>query len=163
MVGSEHVQDVAQAGAEAAQVGVQEVAKSGAMSSISHGFSSVITTIKNAWNNLDLKQLSEKIGGNSSEAVQAALYFGIAFAAGFFFKKYFKFLFACLVVSLVLIKAFEYNNLLAIDWAGFKNFVGMTKGMGINAFISAQLAWIKAHVLLFVAAVVGFLIGYRLG
>ena len=156
MDGVEHVQDVAQAGA-------QEVANSGVMGTISNGFSSIMTSIKNAWNNLDLKQLSEKIGGNSSEAVQAALYFGIAFAAGFFFKKYFKFLFACLLVSLVTIKIFEFNSWLTIDWSGIKNFIGMTQGVSINAFISTYVAWIKSHVLLFISAVVGFLIGYRLG
>lgn len=156
MDGVEHVQDVAQAGA-------QEVANSGVMGTISNGFSSIMASIKDAWNNLDLKKLSEKIGGNSSEAVQAALYFGIAFAAGFFFKKYFKFLFACLLVSLVTIKIFEFNSWLTIDWSGIKNFIGMTQGVSINALISTHVAWIRAHVLLFISAVVGFLIGYRLG
>lgn len=156
MEGVEHVQEVA-------QVGAAEVVKSGAMSSISHGFSNVMTSIKNAWNNLDLKQLSEKIGGSSSEAVQAALYFGIAFAAGFFFKKYFKFIFGCFIVALIFVKVLEYNNLLHMDWSGVKNFVGLTEGATVNSMISHQLEWIKAHVLLFVAAVVGFLIGYRLG
>ena len=156
MDGIENVQDVAQAGAE-------EVVNSGSMSSVSNGFSSVMTSIKNAWNNLDLKALSEKIGGSSSEAVQAALYFGIAFAAGFFFKKYFKFLFGCLIVALIFVKVLEYNNLLHMDWSGVKNFAGMTEGATINSMISHQLEWIKAHVLLFVSGVVGFLIGYRLG
>ena len=130
---------------------------------LNQSLASVITPIKNAWNNFNLKQLSEKIGGSSAEAVQAALHFGVAFGVGFFFKRYFKFLFGCLIVSLIFTKVLEYNNLLHVDWAGIKTLLSMQQGTDFNTFINMQLAWIRAHILLFISSVIGFLIGYFLG
>ncbi|MFH1832186.1 MAG: FUN14 domain-containing protein [bacterium] len=140
---------------------------------MSEMFDSVTQWVKDLWNSFDLQKWSEKIGGSSAEAVQAGFYFMLFFASGFLFKKYFKFIFVCLLLSLILVKVFEYNGFLQIDMVAIKKALGLvsaqvqTPGVpveaGFNTLINSSFDWIKAHVLIFVSSVIGFLVGYKLG
>ncbi len=124
---------------------------------------SYIESVKNFWATLDIKSWSAKVGGSSAEAVQAAVYFGIFFSVGFLFKKYFKFLFGCIIVAIIAIKIMEYNALITIDWVALKKTAGMGVTEDLNALMNTAFNWIKQNILLFVASSVGFLIGYKLG
>ncbi len=123
----------------------------------------MMDNVKNFWNTFDLKKWAESIGGSSAEAIQAAIYFGLCFATGFLFKKYFKLVFVCLIVSLFVIKGLEYGKFLTIDWSAVKGFCGISQASDLNAVSNNCFAWIKAHLLLTGASVVGFLVGYKLG
>lgn len=125
--------------------------------------STFIENIKKLWNEFDLKAWAETVGGTSADAVEAAVYFGLSFGIGFFFKKYFKFVFLCLIIAAFLIKALEYGNFLIIDWQMIKTSLGITPTTDINTMINQGFDWIKNHLLLFVTTVVGFLVGYKLG
>ncbi|NDD55643.1 hypothetical protein EBZ39_17555, partial [bacterium] len=118
---------------------------------------------KKMLSDFDLKKWAEQIGGSSSEAIEAAVYFGLCFAIGFLFKKYFKLVFICLVISGFVVLGLEYLKLVAIDWQAIKATMGISAGMDLNAMVTAFFDWMKAHLLLFVSSVVGFLIGYKLG
>ena len=52
---------------------------------------------------------------------------------------------------------------LIIDWNAIKVFFGITPNADVNVMINHAFDWIKAHLLLFIASIVGFLIGYKLG
>lgn len=119
--------------------------------------------VKKFWAGLDIKKWAEQIGGSSAEAVEAAIYFGLSFGVGYLFKKYFKVVFICIVLSLFMIKAMEYAKFLTIDWQAIKSFFGMTDATDFNMVINRCFDWIKDHLLLFIAATVGFLVGYKLG
>jgi uncharacterized membrane protein (Fun14 family) len=128
--------------------------------------SSVVDKVKDKWEHFDLQQWATDIGGSSAEAVQAAVYFGLSLAIGFLFKKYFKFVFACLIVSALMIKVLEMNHLLEIDWTAIKTMIGMNGGApsgDFNATLNHFFDWIKNHLLLFISTSVGFLVGYKLG
>ncbi len=122
-----------------------------------------LDSVKKFWQEMDIKTWSEQIGGSSAEAVEAAIYFCLSFGVGFLFKKYFKILFICLFISLLMIKTMEYAKFLIIDWVAIKSFFGISGAGDFNAVLNHYFDWIKAHLLLFVAATVGFLIGYKLG
>lgn len=130
---------------------------------LSDTFSNGVNWVKDSWSNFNLREISHKIGGTSAEAVQAAIYFGLSFSVGFLFKKYFKFVFGCLLASIVVIKVMEYNQLLNIDWEGIKLFLGLEQGADFNVLVNNIFDWIKRNILLFVASTVGFLVGYKLG
>jgi hypothetical protein len=125
--------------------------------------SGALESTKKFWHDLDIKKWSEQIGGSSAEAIEAAVYFCLSFAVGFLFKKYFKFIFICLIVSLFIIKGMEYSNFLVVNWDAIKTFFGMTGPTDFNAVVDHFFDWIKNHLLLFIAATVGFLVGYKLG
>jgi len=120
-------------------------------------------SVKQFWNTFDLKKWSEQIGGSSSEAIEAAVYFCLSFGVGFLFKKYFKFLFFSLLCAVIMIKVLEYNHFLTIDWTAIKEFLGIGGTVDTNQLINRGFDWIKAHLLLFIAVTVGFLVGYKLG
>lgn len=121
--------------------------------------------IKSFWNEFDIKQWSQSVGGSYSEAVQAAIYFGVSFAAGLIIKRYFKFIFGCLIVSILIIKGMEYYKLLEIDWIAIKDMFGITpdKKDFISPMLSFSIEWVKANLVASIAALIGFLIGYKLG
>ena len=118
---------------------------------------------KKFWCDLDLKKWAEDVGGSSAEAIQAAIYFGLSLAIGYLFKKYFKLVFVCLLVSAFLIKALEFAQLLTINWDAIKSVLGITSSSDFNTSLNAWFGWIRGNLLLFISSVVGFLVGYKLG
>jgi len=129
----------------------------------SAALSGFVESAKNFWNTFDLKKWAEDIGGSSAEAIQAAVYFGLSFAVGYLFKKYFKLVFICLIFSVFLIKALEYGKFLTIDWVAIKAMFGVGEATDFNVVFNGYFDWIKDHLLFFIASVVGFLVGYKLG
>ena len=124
---------------------------------------SLIENVKKFWTELDLKKWSESVGGSSSEAVQAAVYFSLSLAVGFLFKKYFRILFACLIITAFMLKACESANFITIDWIAIKTYFGVTPATDFTAVTNAWFAWIRSNLLIFVSSVVGFMVGYKLG
>jgi hypothetical protein len=121
--------------------------------------------VKGFWNEFDMKKWSQDVGGNYSEAVQAVIYFGVSFGAGFIIKRHFKLIFGCLALSLILIKGMEYYKLLEIDYTAIKDLFGISadKKDFITPLVMQTTDWIKANLIASIAALIGFLIGYKLG
>lgn len=111
----------------------------------------------------DTNKLNDILTDASSEPLLAAGGFGICFIIGLLFKKYFKFFFSCLAVSIVAIKVMEYNNLLKIDWPALYTFLGFQANTDLHIMINHLFDWIKINVIVFLACLSGFLIGYKLG
>ncbi|MBD3273277.1 hypothetical protein GF385_02930 [Candidatus Dependentiae bacterium] len=126
-------------------------------------FEAFIEWLKSLWDKVDIKQWAEDIGGSSSEAVQAAIYFGLGFAFGFLFKKYFKFVFFSLLVAIVLILVLQYNRVLDIDWKALNVLLGFEPSADIGVVLNSMFDWIKQNLIIFISSTVGFLIGYKLG
>ncbi|MBY0353625.1 FUN14 domain-containing protein [Candidatus Babeliales bacterium] len=119
-------------------------------------------TIKGYWQGFDFKQWSENMAGSSAEALQAAVFFGGAFAVGFLFKKYFKFLLGSLVLTIIVIKILEHHLLITIDWPGVNALAGLEPDADLTTISAILFTWIKENIILFVASSVGFLIGYKI-
>jgi uncharacterized membrane protein (Fun14 family) len=119
--------------------------------------------VKRLWNEFDLKAWSERVGGSSAEAIQAVVYFVVSFACGFILKRYFKFIFICLLTSFLLIMLMEFAKFVIIDWVALKAFFGMTEPTDFNALVNHQIDWIKDHILISIATLIGFIVGYKLG
>ena len=126
-------------------------------------FNTFIQWLKELWDKINIKEWAESVGGSSAEAVKAAIYFGVGFAVGFLFKKYFKFVFFCLLVSIILVLILEYNKILDIDWEALNVFLGFDPSADAGIMLNSLFDWIKTNIVIFVASVVGFLIGYKLG
>ncbi len=130
---------------------------------VPQGALGMIETVKQFFTNFDLKQWAEKIGGSSAEAIQAAVYFGLCFAIGFLFKKHFKLIFMCLVFSVFVVLGLDYLGMIIIDWPAIKATLGISAGVDLNILVTRFFDWVKEHLLLFIASVVGFFVGYKLG
>lgn len=121
----------------------------------------IIDSIKEWWSSVDL----EKIFGESSsnEAVQVAICFVSFFAIGFLFKKYLKIIFIAAVLAFLIIKGLEYQKILDIDREALNQFLGFEPTATFGTMATSALEWVKAHVVISIASVLGFLIGCRLG
>lgn len=132
---------------------------------VGESISSVIEIAKNFWQNFDIQKWAETVGGSSAEAVVAAAYFFLSFGTGFIFKRYFKYLFICLIFTVFVIKAMEYKEFMIIDWDSVEQWLGWNQGQPFSLGTVSDLffAWLKDHLLVAIASFVGFLIGYKLG
>ncbi len=126
-------------------------------------FQSFIDWIKIAWDKINIKEWAESIGGSSAEAVQAAIYFGVGFAVGFLFKKYFRFFFFVLFTSIIIVLILQYNKILDIDWEALNIMMGFEPAADIGIMLNSMFDWIKANLIISAASAFGFLIGYKLG
>ncbi len=120
-------------------------------------------TVKKLWHAIDLKHWSKKIGGSSAQAVLAAFYFIIAFGVGYFFRRHLKFMLASLIVSIIMLKVLEHNGFVKVDWASIYIMLGMGPSGDFGLLITNSFIWVKNNVIVFVAAMVGFLLGVKLG
>jgi uncharacterized membrane protein (Fun14 family) len=118
----------------------------------------IITSIKDWWSGLGITEWFT----SSTDAVTVAVSFVSSFAVGFLFKKYLKFIFLCLVVSVLLIKGLEYYKILDVDWQALNTFLGLEPTETFSGITSKAFAWVKTHVIVSIASAVGFLIGYKL-
>lgn len=112
------------------------------------------------WQEFDLKKWADGVGGSSAEAVMATVYFLLSFAVGFLCRKYFKYVFICVLFTFFTIKGLEYVKIIYVDWRAIRYVTGMVTGGNLFETI---FSWIRMHLLLFVATVIGFLVGYKLG
>ncbi len=126
-------------------------------------FKTFVDWVKELWDKIKIKEWAESIGGTSSEAVQAAVYFGGGFAVGFLFKKYFKFVFFCILTAILIVLVLEYNKVLDIDWEALNALLGFEPTADFGVVINTLFDWVKTNFLIFISALVGFLIGYKLG
>lgn len=86
------------------------------------------------------------------------------FAVGFLFKKYFKLLFFCLLVTGGILLFLHYNKIITLDWQAFQNIIGVdAETMKVETVFQASWQWIKQNALVAFFAFVGFLFGYKLG
>lgn len=123
-------------------------------------FAAFFESVKKFWQDFDLKKWADSIGGASAEAIMAVVYFMLSFAAGFLCRKYFKYIFICCIFAFFTIKGLEFIKVITVDWRAIRYLTGMVTG---GNFFNTFFMWIKAHLLLFIAATVGFLVGYKLG
>jgi len=120
----------------------------------------VLGTLKGWWDKIDLEKW---FGESSADAIQVAICFVSFFAIGFLFKKYLKFIFFALLFSILLIKGLEYYQILDIDWEAFNKVMGFEPQTTIGSIASMIFEWVKAHLVVTVASLLGFLLGYKLG
>ena len=81
----------------------------------------------------------------------------------FLFKKYLKFIFMCLIVTIAVVKGLEYYKILDIDWEALNTFLGLEPTATLSSVGTMMVEWIKAHVVITISSALGFLIGYKLG
>ena len=118
----------------------------------------IITSIKTWWSGLGI----EEWFSSSTDAVTVSVCFVSFFAVGFLFKKYLKFIFLCLIISVLLIKGLEYYKILDVDWQALNTFLGLEPTETLSGISGKAFVWIKAHIIVTIASAIGFLIGYKL-
>lgn len=126
-------------------------------------FNSFIEWLKALWAKINIQEWADSIGGSSADAIRAVIYFGIGFAVGFLFKRYFKFLFWSAAIAFVLIVFLHYNKILDIDWQALNVFLGLEPTADFGVLLNGAFEWIKVNLLISISSAVGFLIGYKLG
>lgn len=119
-----------------------------------------VASIKSWWSTVDLEKI---FGESSSEAVHVAICFVSFFAVGFLFKRWLKFIFVSLLLTIAIIKGLEYQKILDIDWEALNVFLGLEPAATIGTIATNLFEWVKAHVVITIAATLGFLIGCKLG
>lgn len=130
---------------------------------ISASFSAFMEWIKQLWEKINIKEWAESVGGSSAEAIKAAIYFGLGFAVGFLFKKYFRLLFISTIIAIALIFFLQFNKILDIDWEALNTFLGFEPTADIGVILNSAFEWVKANIVITISSAVGFLIGYKLG
>lgn len=122
---------------------------------------SIIGKIKHAFSSLDIQGLIDKI--KSSTAGSMALYFGASFAVGFLFKKYFKFMLGCTIVTVAILMVLQHNNVINFDWDAFYKLIQYNPAdVKFNTLLESSISWVKSNLIIFISAACGFIIGYKL-
>lgn len=118
--------------------------------------------IKESFANLDIQGWIDKI--RASTAGTVALYFGAFFAIGFLFKKYFKFLFGCTIITVTILMILQYNSVINFDWPSFYKLIKYNPAdFKMDALFESTMNWVKSNFVVFISSTIGFIIGYKLG
>ena len=131
--------------------------------SVGEYMSSLVHQIKQYWSSLKIKEWTEEFLGATPDIMETGIAFGVTFAVGFFFKRYFKILFITLLFFFLALKVLEYNNFLTIHWSSIQAALGLSDKIGMSQLTELFINWVKKNGMLFIAGLVGFFIGYKLG
>lgn len=123
--------------------------------------SSMFDTIKDS---LKIDTVVEKVKGSKELLIWAALYGGVGFIVGFFFKQYNRYLIALLLFIGALI-GLQYLGVLSIvvDQAQLSSFFGLQSAAANDQFSMMIFEWIKANVFIAITFAIGFLLGIHVG
>ena len=125
--------------------------------------SGVFAGAKGLWGSFSLEKWTNDMGGSSATWLRAGVWLSTGFAVGYLFRKYFTFLVCAVISAIIMVKWLEYQQILTIEWTSLKTIIGVDAAADINQNIMAVFGWIKANMVMFIAVVGGFLLGYRLG
>lgn len=123
----------------------------------------VVDSIHGFFARLGVDRWLAKMNIDSTEVVRDGLGFIMGMIFGFTCKKYCKIMLITVGVTIAVIKGLEYQNLLTLDYAGFKTFIGVDSAATFSSFGSDALTWIKENMVATTCTALGFLIGFKLG
>lgn len=142
---------------------VEETMNNVAHKTASTGLEGIVETVKGHWYNFNLKEWTQKIGGNSAMALEAAVYFVGSFFFGLLFKKYFKYVLLSIVITGGILLFMQHTNMIVMNHENMRVFFGLDPQTDANTLINMFVEWVKNNVLLAVAVLVGFILGFKLG
>ncbi|MCX5925160.1 MAG: hypothetical protein NT124_02585 [Candidatus Dependentiae bacterium] len=123
--------------------------------------SSMFDTIKDS---LKVDDAIAKVKDSKELLLWAAIYGGIGFISGFFFRQYNRYLIALLLFIGVLV-GLQYMGVLTIvvNQEKLSSFFGVQSAVANDQFFMIFFEWIKANVFIAIAFAIGFLLGIRVG
>ena len=128
------------------------------------GLQAVVNQFKEACSRFSLeKWLQENLGIQYTMPVQAGICFVAGFLLGFIFKRYFKFLFVSVLFAGLLMVGFESLGVITIDWQAVKELIGWVSPADAQSMASQLFEWVKNNSVAFIASLLGFLIGCKVG
>jgi uncharacterized membrane protein (Fun14 family) len=107
--------------------------------------------------------LRAKLAGYPTYAVDIILYAPLGFIVGFLVKSLGRYVIIALLVTVGLLWLADYLHIITIHEAHLKSFLGQTSPESIGAAGTSFATWAEEHIVGCIAAIVGFLIGWRLG
>lgn len=121
--------------------------------------------LKNLWTSLKLKLATyfHSLSLDANKAMHILAYSGVAFLAGFLFKRYFRTAFIIILVFAVTCFALTYFGFIAIDWVKIQSVTGVKSTDTVSSLSTVAGLWIKKNILVSLGALVGFIVGYFVG
>ena len=114
-------------------------------------------------------QLPEVIAGvagldfNVADFGKGATYLGLGVIVGLLAKKYLRLVITSCIVAAVLLKGLEAREIIAVDWPGMRDFVGLETSATVESVFNMAVDWFKAQSFIAISSIMGFLIGYKAG
>lgn len=88
---------------------------------------------------------------------------GSGFFAGFLVKRYGRQAIITFIIFGGVLFGLHYFEIITIDWMKVKEFSGFAPTGTIETFFQDYWQWAKMHVITVTVAIVGFLIGFKIG
>lgn len=95
--------------------------------------------------------------------IDVGVFGGGFLAIGLLLKSFGKYILLGLLAIIALLVVLHYTGAMPLDVDRMKDFMGLHGVMTFNEGLAVFSAWMRAHPLACVSAVVGFLIGWKLG
>ena len=89
--------------------------------------------------------------------------FGAGVIIGFISRRFFSLVLLSLLISLIIVKGLELQNVLKIDWTMITSYLGFDTNVSLGEVFKDIYDLAAQNVYLTITAVTGFLIGYRAG
>ena len=118
----------------------------------------ILDTFKTKFN-----EYTASLSLDSAKAIEILSYTGVAFVAGFLFKKFFKTAFLVAISFFAILFVLSYLGLISIDWVKLQAVTGVHTTDTISSVGSAVYSWAWANILATSGAIVGFIVGYSIG
>ncbi len=124
----------------------------------------VIAWLDEAIKKMQIDEYLAKVGLTSHVLAQGVVFAGIACAIGFFFKRQFKFIIGWFIVTGAIYWILSYNNLMTVDWAGVRQFLGVSlEQTEVKTVVASLWCWITSNIFVVICTSIGLFLGYSIG
>lgn len=104
-----------------------------------------------------------KLHITSSDVIRFIAAFGIGFLTGLFLKRYVKYVIEFALGVILLLAIFQYFKLITIEYAQIKSFLGLSEAATFETVMQVFLTGIRTHAILISCALLGCLLGFKVG
>lgn len=114
---------------------------------------------------INIDDFLKKFGLNTAGLIEMVTYCLGGILVGFLSRRYLKQVIIFGIALFLLLKGLEYTNMTVIsfNWAKMKEITGIGPNDTVSSVLQNYACWIQDHMPLTIGALIGFLIGLKLG
>jgi uncharacterized membrane protein (Fun14 family) len=110
-----------------------------------------------------LDAIKERFNSQEPWAIELVIFGLGGFVAGFLLKNFGKIALIVLAVALAAIVGLHYTHVYDMPFEKLQEFFGISQANTLQDIFNAKIAWCKDHPVALVSAVIGLLVGWKVG
>lgn len=124
-----------------------------------------VPVVSDWWTGLkhQVAQILNKFNLSLADVTQIIIFFSLGFFGGLLFRKYGRAMLKLIIGFIILFVIFDHFGFLMVNWARIQEFTGLNPNCTLVQCWTDIVGYLRAHLMISISSLIGFLIGYGVG